>query len=48
MKDIQDLSVLGFLKSIYLFFYLAAPGLSCSMWDLLVVAYELLVASCGI
>ena len=27
------LSLLSFLKK-YLFFYLAVPGLSCSMWDL--------------
>ena len=30
------------------FIYLAALGLSCGTWNLLVVACELLVAACGI
>ena len=45
------------LKTIFLFIYLAVPGLSCGMLELqsllrhaesLVVAFELLVAACGI
>ena len=39
------------LKKIYLLFtYLAAPGLSCGMWDLLVVACEFLLWTliCGL
>ena len=39
-----------FSKNIYLFayFYLAALGLSCSLSNLLLVAFELLVTACGI
>lgn len=29
-------------------FYLPTLGLSCGMWDLLVVAFEIFVAACGI
>ena len=35
-------------RSDLLFIYLATPGLSCSTWDLLAAAFELLVAACGI
>ena len=37
-----------FFFSIYLFIYLAAPGLSCGMQPLLVAACGFLVAACGI
>ena len=36
-----------FFKNIYLFIYLAAPGLSCGMWGSLVAACKLLVVACG-
>ena len=37
-----------FFKKLFSFIDLTAPGLSCGMCDLLVVAGKLLVASCGI
>ena len=37
-----------YLKGIFIFIYLAAPGLSCGPQDLLVVSFELKVAVCEI
>lgn len=35
-------------KFVFIYYYLTASGLSCSVQDLLVVAGKLLVAACGI
>ena len=36
------------VETVIVLIYLAVLGLSCSMCDLLIVAYELLVVACGI
>ena len=45
LLDVQYSIVLVFIT---VFIYLAALGLSCSMWDLLVAARETLVVACGV
>ena len=43
----NSLSPLYLILFIHSFIHSAAPGLSCSMWHLLVVACELSVVACG-
>ena len=48
LKTLLHISQDSYFLKKYLFIYLAVLGLSCGMWDLLVVACQLLVAACGI
>ena len=48
MKILAFLQLTVTFKIVYLFIYLAVPGLSCGAQHLLAVASELLAAACGI
>ena len=41
-------SVAGYFYFLSIFIYLPTLGLSCGTWDLLVAAFEIFVAACGI